>query len=208
MASQAQINFIRVLADEREFTPGQVADIEAKLALDLDLHWRAASELIEAMKTRPKKAPLVLVDVTARPFVTEEGFYESAEGIFKVVRTRDGERLYAKKSTPAGWDFESGQGMMRKLFADQKLTGEQLAAKGITFGFCIVCSTTFEDPTSKHIGIGPKCGENEMGKDAYKALRATVADKSDVIAFEAKKKADAKARREAKKLAEAQLVLV
>lgn len=205
-ASEKQIALINRLLAEKALT-----DLDREnITNDLEdgLTTRGASAWIDILFRFPRAAaPVLDLGVQARDRVAEEGFYRAEDGdVYKVVRTRDGERLYAKKTSAAGLVYV--EGAMRKLFADQKLTGEQIAGLGINFGYCIVCSTEFEDPTSKHIGIGPTCGKNELGGEAYKALRLTAADKPDVIAFEAAKKAKAKEAREAKKAAEAQLVLV
>lgn len=206
-ASEKQISFIGRLLAEKEAPEATRTYIEGLLADGITK--QRASDAISHLLTLSKAAPLALdVEVgPARERVSVEGFYKADDGdVYKVVLTKDGERLYAKKTTARGLEYVPGA--MGKLFADQKLTGEQIAELGITFGFCIVCSTEFSDPTSKHIGIGPKCGADQLGKDEYKALRLTVADRPDVGAFEAAKKAAAKQAREDKKLAEAQLVLV
>lgn len=205
-ASEKQVGFIGRLLAEKEVIEHTRTYVERLLAEGITK--QRASDAISHLLSLPKAAPLALdVDVQARERISEEGFYQADDGdVYKVVRTKDGERLYAKKTTARGLEYVPGA--MAKLFADQRLTGEQIAELGITFGFCIVCSTEFSDPTSKHIGIGPKCGSDQLGADPYKALRASVADRPDVIAFEAAKKAAAKERREAKKAEEAQLVLV
>lgn len=205
-ATDKQMYWINKLAPEKDLADWQRAELATDLAKDVFTTKDASFWLdtLFALKNRPQPT---LVEVgPARERVSEEGFYKADNGnVFKVVRTRDGERLYAKQTSASGLVYV--EGAMRLLFADQKLTGEQIAALGITFGYCIVCSTEFSDPTSKHIGIGPKCGSDQLGKDEYKALRLTVADRPDVIAFEAAKKAKAKAAREDKKREEAQLVL-
>lgn len=206
-ASEKQIGFIGRLLAEKEVPQATRTYVEGLLADGITK--QRASDAITHLLSLPKAGPLALdVEVgPARERVSEEGFYKADDGdVFKVVRTRDGERLYAKQTSARGLLYV--EGAMRLLFADQKLTGEQIAELGITFGFCIVCSTEFSDPTSKHIGIGPKCGADQLGKDEYKALRLSVADRPDVVAFEAAKKAAAKQAREDKKAAEAQLALV
>lgn len=203
-ASEKQVGFITRLLNEREVPASTQEYVEGLLQVGITK--QRASDAISHLLSLPKTGnPALDIEVgPARERVSEEGFYQADNGdVFNVVRTKDGERLYAKQTSARGLVFVSGA--MRLLFADQKLTGEQIAALGITFGYCIVCSTGFSDPTSKHIGIGPKCGADQLGKEAYKALRLTVADRPDVIAFEAAKKAEAKARREAKKAEEDQL---
>ncbi len=206
-ASEGRVRFINVLLAEREVPASTRAYVEGLLANGIITERAIAA--IEHLKGLPKAGQGVL-DVNAGPArarVSEEGFYQAEDGgVFKVVRTRDGERLYAKQTSARGLVYVPGA--MGKIFADQKLTGEQIAALGITFGYCVVCSTEFSDPTSKHIGIGPKCGVDQLGKDQYKALRLSVADRPDVVAFEAAKKQAAKEAREAKKREAAQGELI
>ncbi|QZE10541.1 hypothetical protein SEA_SCOOBYDOOBYDOO_226 [Mycobacterium phage ScoobyDoobyDoo] len=208
-ATPAQIRFINVLLAERLLDPAGRDSIADEI--EEGMSKSRASQLIGILKARPFLASrggqqALDVEVASRPRPSEEGFYLADNGqVFKVVRSQGSMRLYAKQATARGLVYVAGA--MNMIFADQKLSGEQIVAQGLAQGFCIVCSSEFEDPTSKHIGIGPVCGRNQLGAEAYKALRATVADRPDVIAFEAAKKAAAKARREAKKAEEAQLTL-
>ncbi|AGM13395.1 hypothetical protein M181_gp228 [Mycobacterium phage Gizmo] len=205
-ASPAQIRFINTLLAERD-APQASRDYVAHL-LDTGISSKRASDAIAHLKgfVKIQAQQELAIAAIARPRPTEPGFYLVDGEVFKVVETRDGERLYAKKTTAHGLEYVPGA--MTRIFADQKLSPEQIAEQGLTQGFCIVCSSEFEDPTSKHIGIGPVCGKNTLGAEAYKALRLSVADRPDVIAFEAAKKAAAKARREAKKAESEQLALV
>lgn len=200
-ATENQIRLIRTIMGEREMEGHQIERLENRLndGLPIDL----VNDTIAWLKARPLRGQLVAA--VERPRPTEPGFYLVDQKVFKLVMSREG-RLYAKQTTARGLEYVPGA--MARIFADQKLSPAQIAEQGLEQGFCIVCSSEFEDPTSKHIGIGPTCGKNELGPEAYKALRASVADKPDVIAFEAAKKAAAKERREAKKREEAQLALV
>jgi len=203
MASSAQINFINVLLAEREVD----ADIREVIQANLDtMTIASATDWISWLKKQSRAQDTLDIEVAERQRPTEPGFYLVDGEVFKVVHTRDGERMYAKKTGPNGLEYVPGA--MRKIFADQKMTGEQIAAHGLAHGYCVVCSSGFEDPTSSHIGIGPVCGPRVMGKEAYKALRASVSHLPDVIAYEEAKKARAKEAREAKKAEEAQLSLV
>lgn len=200
-ASDKQFAFLKKLLHDKAMENDQreaiVFDMEQGLSS------KGASQWIDIMLRFPRAtAPVLDLDVTPRAHVSEPGFYKTDEGdVFKVVTSQFG-RLYAKQTTARGLVYV--EGAMKLLFADQKMTGEEIAAHGVANRYCVVCSTEFEDPTSKHIGIGPTCGVNQLGKDRYKALRASVAHFEDVIAFEAAKKAEAKAKREAKKLVDAQ----
>ena len=203
-ASEGRIRFINTLLAERE-----VSDSARAYTLNLiasGISTQRAIDAIEYLKGLPKAG---LFDAPKREGtpVTEEGFYLHEGAVYRVVTGKNSGRLYAKKSTPSGWDYEAGKGVIFRLRAEDRMSGEAIAAFGVEHEFCVVCSTGFSDPTSHHIGIGPKCGVDVMGADAYKALRLSVADRPDVVAFEAAKKARAKEAREAKKREQAQLVL-
>lgn len=205
-ASEKQISFIGRLVAEKDLTVDEIANVENDVEMGLTTTGASAwIDLLISRRRKPAQQALAL-GVVARTRVSEIGYYKADDGdVYKVVLSQVG-NLYAKKTTAHGLDFVSGA--MSLLFADQKMTGEEIAAYGAVNSYCVICSTEFSDPTSELVGIGPKCGTDILGKDAYKALRVTVADNPRVIAFEAAKKAKAKEAREAKKAAEAQLVLV
>lgn len=204
MASTRQIELIRTIMSERVMEPHHVEWVESRLEKANNV---LVQTIIGRLKALPKReAQTTLVDPAPRARVSEEGFYKNADGfVFKVVTSGAG-RLYAKQTTARGLVYVPGA--MNTLFADQKMSGEQIAAHGIENCYCVNCSSELTDPTSKAIGLGTSCGPTILGKEGYKAAKARVADRPDVIAFEAAKKADAKARRDAKKAAEAQLSLV
>jgi len=198
LAKQGKVNLIRTIVTEREISDEHKARLEH--ALHRGVTNAKADEIITWLKRQPRvgSQPTLPVETTApRERPTEDGFYLVDGEVFKVVWNKEGSRLYAKKTSPAGLVYV--EGAMRKIFADQKMTIEEITAYGLQNAYCVICSHEFEDPTSKHIGIGPTCGPKMMGKDAYKALRLTVADRPDVIAFEAAKKERAKTARAAKK---------
>jgi hypothetical protein len=199
--------WINKLAPEKDLADWQRAELDSDLAKEVFSTKDASFWLDTLFAARNRPQPVLDIETgQPRARVSEEGFYLADGQVFKVVLARTTGNLYAKQTSASGLVYVPGA--MNKLFADQKLTADQLAAQGLTQGYCVVCSSEFEDPTSKHIGIGPTCGKNQLGPDAYKALRLTVADRPDVVAFEAAKKAKAKEAREAKKIEQAQLVLV
>lgn len=96
----------------------------------------------------------------AKPAALEEGYYLIDGGIFKVRRTKDGERQYGMRlSVRDGrgkWEFE--QGAMRVIREQGvKLTLEEAASFGHLHGLCAVCGRTLTDPKSVERGIGPVC---------------------------------------------------
>ena len=204
MATTRQIQLIRTIMSERVMEGHHIEWVEERLE-------RADNALVQTiigrLKGLPKRNPQATleVDVTPRARVSEEGFYKNDDGfVFKVVRSQ-AQRLYAKQTTVRGLVYVPGG--MNTLFADQKMTGEEIAAHGVANCYCVNCSSELTDPTSKAIGLGTSCGPTILGKEGYKAAKLAVADRPEVIAFEAAKKAEAKVRREAKKAEAAQLVL-
>lgn len=205
MATDKQKTLIRTIMSERVLEGHHVEWVEN----NLDRADNAmVQRIIERLKAQPKREAqgTLAVDVTPRARVSEEGFYKADDGgVYKVVTSQIG-RLYAKQTTARGLVYV--EGAMAKLFADQKMTGEEIAAHGVANHYCVNCSTELTDPTSQRIGLGTSCGPAILGKEGYKAAKASVAHHADVIAFEAAKKAEAKNRREAKKAEAAQLVMV
>jgi hypothetical protein len=204
MATTRQIELIRTVMNERVMEPHHVEWVEERLERADNILVQTILGRLKALPRREAQATLA-VDVTPRARVSEEGFYKNDDGfVFKVVTSGAG-RLYAKQTTARGLAYAPGA--MNSLFADQKMTGEEIAAHGVENCYCVNCSTELTDPTSKAIGLGTSCGPTILGKEGYKAAKVSVADRPDVIAFEVAKKADAKARRDAKKAADAQLAL-
>jgi hypothetical protein len=201
MATTGQKNLIRTIMSERELEAHHVEWVNDRLD-------RADTALVQTIMSRLKALPrrqaqgTLAVDVVARERVAEEGFYKADDGdVYKVVRSQVG-RLYAKQTTARGLAYV--EGAMAKLFADQKMTGEEIAAHGVANHYCVNCSAELTDPTSQHVGLGTSCGPAILGKEGYKAAKVAVAHFADVIAFEVAKKAEAKTRREDKKAAAAQ----
>ena len=205
-ATPAQIRLIRTIMSERSLEGHHIERLEQRLEDGLPIE--LVNDTIAWLKARDLRVgqATLAVEVAPRQRVSEEGFYKDAAGdVFKVVTSRSG-RLYAKMTTARGLVYV--EGAMRGLFADMKMTGEEIAAHGVANCYCVNCSTPLTDPTSKRIGLGTSCGPAILGKEGYKAARASVAHFEDVIAFEAAKKADAKARRDAKKAEVVQLEIV
>jgi hypothetical protein len=132
--------------------------------------------------------------------ITEPGFYLYQDEAYRVQKTRDGQRLYAKKATSSGWNFEAGKGVVFRLAPEMLMTAMEIASFGGRKGFCVNCSDGLSDPISKKIGLGTKCGPDIMGNEAYRAARKHhIATDAECAAHDAQLKASAKARREAAK---------
>jgi hypothetical protein len=92
-----------------------------------------------------------------------------------VESKRNPGRFVAKMVTAHGWEY--AKGMVFKLTPEMRMTAEQIAEFGINSGVCAQCSRGLEDPISKFIGLGTKCGPDILGRPAYNAARK--AAKSD-----------------------------
>jgi hypothetical protein len=143
-ASPRQISFLTSLASEREF------DLSERNPAGMTV--REASEMIEFLLAMPKPAPRV-------SFVELElGMYRLANGdIYRVQRSRESGRLYAKKLDWANNTFVFESGAMRLITADDRMTLADAKAWGVETGVCCVCSAFLTDPRSVEAGIGPVC---------------------------------------------------
>lgn len=105
--------------------------------------------------------------------VTEAGMYRQDGVIYKVQKAVHGSgHLYAKRLVLSGYatddnggptvgttaHFEYAAGMIRKLYAEDRMTLEQAKEFGALYGTCCVCGRTLTNETSIEAGIGPVCG--------------------------------------------------
>lgn len=96
-----------------------------------------------------------------------EGFYKVGEDIFKVQLSQSSGRPYAKLLTvykgeddknKARWEYMSGA--IYNLRSEHKLTGEEAAAFGKLYGFCVFCGKQLNDERSIFVGYGQICAGN------------------------------------------------
>lgn len=87
---------------------------------------------------------------------TEEGMYETGEGIFRVRRSQAG-RLYAKTLDPSTGDFAYEEAAIYRLTDTDRMTLDRAREIGKMFGRCCVCGAELSDPKSVENGIGPIC---------------------------------------------------
>ena len=144
LATPRQISFLRTLADERDYDLSR---------FDLStLTVREASETIEHLLARPRATGATVVAEL------EIGMYRVANGdIFRVQRSRESGRLYAKKLDWANNSFVYEAGALRVLTANDRMTLDEAKAWGVETGICCVCSAFLTDPKSVEAGIGPVC---------------------------------------------------
>lgn len=86
-----------------------------------------------------------------------EGFYAYGDGVAEVVRTRDGQRLYAKSLDVLTGRWQYASGAMSHLKAEDRLTLEQAAALGKQWHRCMICGRELTNEDSIDRGIGPIC---------------------------------------------------
>ena len=160
-ATPAQVNFLRKLADaafgvER---PAHIADLAARGVLD-DLG--ATSREIDALKVKADAAR-----ATARAKVAEDlavGMYRDPESgiIFRVVKSRETGRLYAKRLTVLNANsarFSYDGGAVYRIKPEWRMSLDEAKAWGLQYGICCVCAADLTDPKSVAAGIGPVCAK-------------------------------------------------
>lgn len=172
-ATDKQIVFVRRLADERDLShyatgPISAADVEAVLPT---LDRKQVSQFIDRLLACPHKPKPATPKPTPadRPH-PEPGMYRDAEGtMYKVQKTREGDRYYAKRlvkingrrvneqGDEIAYDFVYAPGALRTLTPAMKMTLEQAREFGIKYGVCCVCGAFLKDAKSVRDGIGPWC---------------------------------------------------
>ena len=107
-------------------------------------------------------AERVAEQVVANP-ITEAGMYRKDGVVFRVRKTREGNRFYALRYVPEGADakarFVYEGGAIRRLSADDRLTLAEAQELGHQWGQCCVCGAELTDPKSVVRGIGPVCAK-------------------------------------------------
>lgn len=140
------------------------AGIAVNIARDL---WRAesftkeaASKVIDVLKAAPY--PSRAAKPSETPSEAAEGMHRVDGVVYKVQRSPESGRLYAKKLAPQDtllkeWKFEYAKGAMRLLSADTQMTLEEAKEWGVLYGTCAVCGRTLTNEESIAAGIGPIC---------------------------------------------------
>lgn len=167
-ASQKQINLINRLKGERDLTG---ADIRRSLELGRE-QWRLgqfgtgeASALIDDLLAAPRpEAPATSAPAAEVP----EGMHKLGPNIFKVQRSPQTGRLYAKRLDGKGddWGFVYAPGAIRSLSTETVMTLEQAKEFGVLYGTCCRCGRTLTDEGSIAAGIGPVCASYFEGVGA------------------------------------------
>lgn len=143
-ATPRQVSFINTLVAERGYDLGE--------RKPEGLTVREATELIDYLLAMPRASRVSIVAEL------EVGMYRLANGdIYRVQRSRESGRLYAKKLDWANNRFEFSAGAMRLITADDRMTLDEAKAWGVETGICCVCSAFLTDARSVAAGIGPVC---------------------------------------------------
>jgi hypothetical protein len=86
-----------------------------------------------------------------------EGFYAYGAGVAEVVKTKDGQRMYAKVLDVLTGRWAYAPGVLPKLKPEDRLTLEQAAALGKKWHRCMICGRELTNEDSIDRGIGPIC---------------------------------------------------
>lgn len=160
------------LTERQEATIRKIAPRKAggDAAVSTMLNVRGLSDVSDLSKDDASKLLNILFDSPWLPRETSapsgntdpvtEGMYQTSDGtVYKVQRSRDSGRLYAKRLDPDTQRFEYASGAMRKLTADDRMTLEAAAAYGKLYGVCCVCGRELTNEDSIEAGIGPICAQ-------------------------------------------------
>lgn len=160
-ATPAQVNFLRKLADTAlgADAPAYIADLTALGVLD-DIG--ATSREIDGLKIKADAAR-----AAARAKVSEDlalGMYRDPESgvIYRVVKSRESGRLYAKVLTVLNANsasFSYSSGGIYKIKPAWRMSLDEAKAWGLQYGICCVCAADLSDPKSVAAGIGPVCAK-------------------------------------------------
>lgn len=154
-ATDKQQAFIMRLANDRLVKEAVRSSIVDRLSYGPMPTKAEASRMIDWLLAQPKTSRDVAREQAAP---VEPGMYETEHGVvYKVYPARMSDRMFAKELTADGFVY---RGLAtRFVSAKDRMTLEQAAAYGRTFGHCVVCGRLLTDPESIAAGIGPVCRE-------------------------------------------------
>jgi hypothetical protein len=156
-ATEAQIKFINSLKTQRDITT-----VESQTALNIardmwakDAFTReVASKVIDVLKAAPYAQKR-----SETPSDAPEGMHRVDGVIYKVQRSPESGRVYAKQLVQHGddWKFEYRAGAIRNLSESTRMTLEEAKEFGQLYGSCCVCGRVLTNEESIEAGIGPVC---------------------------------------------------
>jgi hypothetical protein len=136
----------------------------------------SASDLIDWLMAKPyvpfgtELTPAAPTTTVRNEMCTEEGIYRYDGAVYRVSESkRNPGRFVARRVTGSGWEY--AKGVIFKLTPEMKMTAAEIAEFGIRTEICAQCSRRLNDPVSKHIGLGTKCGPEILGRPEYNAAR-------------------------------------
>lgn len=171
-ASAKQVAFLRSLVASTADAPFGAIDYAQREDGAIMAH--SASAFIDhLLKLRELRTADGLAALSATPTEQAEtmrpGMYGAAGRIFKVTKSQDSDRLYAKELVKIGgerltetgetvkWEFQYAPGAIHALRPHHRLTLEEAQAFGIKTGVCCDCGRPLKDAKSVARGIGPTC---------------------------------------------------
>ena len=159
-ATAPQISFLTTLLNDREVGTDIREDFLNRIATGT-LDKRTASSAITMLKGQPRIGRHAHAAPRPSNPVTEVGMYRHDGQIYRVMRSRESGRLYAKRlvlNIDGDASFAYAAGAVFSLSADDRMSLEDAKAWGVEMGICCVCAAVLTDPVSVAAGIGPICG--------------------------------------------------
>jgi hypothetical protein len=149
LASPKQVALIARLAEERDHDIPALHNLIARAAEGV-CSMQGASQAIDVLFGLPRKP---------QANALAAGYYLLGETVYKVVKAKHSENLYAKRldvvDGKGTWEYQPGA--LRVLKDAVTLTVEAAASLGAHLGVCVICGATLTDPESVARGIGPVC---------------------------------------------------
>lgn len=166
-ATDAQVKFLQTLLADRqagEFGARVEARVNAGTLTKVD-----ASAAIDWLKGQPKRASRPQPVQGSGPGVTEPGLFKQGDEVYLVVKTKDGQRLYAKRlvnfdgtrlnqnGEHVKFEWVYAPGIVGRLAMTDKMTVEDGKAFMLVYNSCLRCNRHLRAATSVERGIGPVC---------------------------------------------------
>jgi hypothetical protein len=156
----------RVAPDERVTgTVKTAAEVLALFEASGRMNRDMARNIIDSYKDRPRPqraepAPVARAERKPAPVELEAGMYRVGDVVYKVQKSRQSGRMYAKRLVVHGSgdaSFEYDSGAVRKITPDDRMSLEDAKEFGHVYGVCCNCGATLTDEKSIAAGIGPVC---------------------------------------------------
>lgn len=157
-----QLEFIANLFEQRQIPTLQLAQVIAAETYDSKFGPKQASDLIDVLKSFPKRELPREGDPWSRPagqpedYLEERRMYRHAGRVYRVQRSQTSGRFYALEQLEDG-STQYAKGVVRLLEPKDRLTLDQAKEWGQRTGVCCECGRTLTNPESIELGIGPVC---------------------------------------------------